>query len=308
MIKKNIRIPRIGVGTWALAGDYWGPQKHSDSLKMIHAALREQIELFDTSPDYGKGKSEQLLGQQLPHNSLQQVATKCFIKPTESVEKSIENSLKRLNRDYIDYFFIHWPSTKIDGKPMMELLEKYRTRNKIKYIGVSNFNKTQLLDIQKAGNVDIVQNAYNFFWNTDQEYFKYCKKNSIATQAYSPLAQGLLTGKFTKTFPFKSKDSRYKMVLFERRNLEIIYKYIDKLLAIAQANNLSIYELSLHWTLSQKFIDSIVVGCRNREQLETLCRIKNSSISINTIDKLNRLSQDVSYELTKEDNIFNHSY
>ncbi len=302
-------IPEVGIGTWALAGDYWGEQSHSDSLKMIHAATRLGFNFFDTSPDYGKGKSEQLLGQQLPDkNSKYIVATKCFIKSISSIEKSIKNSLNRLNRDYIDYFFIHWPSTKEDSKPMMELLEKYRSKNIIKNIGVSNFNLEELQDVQNAGKVDIVQNAYNFFWNSDESYFKYCKKNDIITQAYSPLAQGLLTGKFNTKNPYISKDSRYKMSLYNESNLDKLYKYIDILMDIADKNSLTLAELSLKWTLSKDFIDSIVVGCRNRKQVEALKKIDNINLSDEIVKEMDSLSYSISKELKKGNNIFNHSY
>lgn len=309
MSYKKSNLPEIGIGTWALAGDYWGEQNHSDSLKMIHAATRLGFNLFDTSPDYGKGKSEQLLGQQLPDNSNQNIiTTKCFIKPNSSIEKSIKNSLNRLNRDYIDYFFIHWPSTKVDSKPMMELLEEYRSNNIIKYIGVSNFNLNELQDIQRAGKVDIVQNAYNFFWDSDESYFKYCKKHKILTQAYAPLAQGLLTGKFNKLYPYVSKDSRYKMSLYSESNLKIIYIYIEALMELADKNNLMLSELALKWTLSKEFIDSIVVGCRNRKQVEALKKINNIVLQDEIIKEMDLLSYSISKELKKGNNIFNHSY
>lgn len=309
MIDKKLIIPEIGIGTWAIAGDYWGEQNHSDSLKMIHAATRLGFNFFDTSPDYGKGKSEQLLGQQLPlNNSNNIISTKCFIKPNSSIEKSIKNSLNRLNRDYIDYFFIHWPSTREDSKPMMELLEKYRSKKIIKYIGVSNFNTNELKDIQNAGNVDIVQNAYNFFWNSDENYFKFCKEQGIITQAYSPLAQGLLTGKFNIHEPYKSTDSRYKMSLFDNYNLNKIYPYIERLTELATKNSISLTELSIRWTLSRQFIDSIVVGCRNRKQIEALNNMKNIILSPSTLEEMDILSTSIAKVLKKGNNIFNHSY
>ena len=191
---------------------------------------------------------------------------------------------------------------------MMELLEKYRSMKKIRYIGVSNFNLQELQDVQNSVNVDIVQNAYNFFWDTDVNYFKYCKKKDILTQAYSPLAQGLLTGKFNKKSPYIGNDSRYKMSLYEEFNLNKVYPYIDALTDLANKNSLSLLELSLKWTLSKDFIDSIVVGCRNRKQIEALMTINNIKISEETITEMNTLSCAISKELQKGNNIFNHSY
>ncbi|MGL1893768.1 MAG: aldo/keto reductase [Spirochaetaceae bacterium] len=298
----------IGIGTWALGAGYWGQQNHSDSLKMIHAALREGYTLYDTAPVYGKGKSEQLLGQQLSkHRENIKISTKCFIKPVASVKKSIEQSLKRLNCDYIDNFFIHWPSTKDDSRPIIELLENYRSLGIIKNIGLSNFNQTELVVAQQAGTIDVVQNGFNFFWREDIEYLTYCKKNQIVTQIYSPLAQGLLTGKFTKENPYIKKDLRYKMSLFSPQNIEIVYQYIDKLKLFTDKST-ELSTLILEWTLSQNYIDTIIVGCRNRYQIEELTKLKDFKISPKKIEELDQLSIEASFQISCEKNIFNHSY
>ncbi len=302
-------IPNFGIGTWPLAGDYWGEQTHSNSLKTIHSALREGFTLFDTAPVYGKGRSEQLLGQQLSKLREQIIiSSKCFIKPIDQIEKSFSSSLKRLNTDYIDIFFIHWPSTSIDCRPMVELLEKFRDQGKIRQIGVSNFNETELKLAMEAGNIEIVQNAFNFFWNMDKEYFKFCKSKNITTQAYSALAQGLLTGKFTRENPYIREDLRFKMTLFDSQNLEIIYAYIDELSLVAKRENVSLHNLVLQWTISNPYIDSILVGCRTRKQVEEFANARKISISQDSISKINSLSEDVSVLIKAEKNIFNHYY
>jgi len=306
MINKNLNIPKIFIGTWPLAGEYWGEQSHSDSLKTLHACIRENFKSFDTSPDYGKGKSEQLLGQ-LKNRDLY-ISTKCFTKPVNSVKKSINNSLKRLNTDNLDIFFIHWPSTKYSFMPIMELLLEYKENKIIKNIGVSNFNIEQLDEIGSIGKIDIVQNAYNFLWTDDTAYFKYCKEKNIVTQAYSPLAQGLLTGKFTQESPFKPKDHRNKMVLFSEENLKIIYRYISILNEISKRENIQLSALILAWTLSKEFIDSIVVGCRQRYQVELLKVVENLTLDQSIIDELENISEEISVRLKKANNIFNHAY
>lgn len=301
-------LPTIAIGTWALGDEYWGKQNHSDSLKTIHAAIRLGYNFYDTAPAYGKGKSEQLLGQQLDKNIETIISTKSFIKPLKSVEKSIDNSLKRLNKDYIDYFFIHWPSSKIDCRPMVELLERLRNQGKILNIGLSNFNKKQLLFAQEAGNIDIIQNAFNFFWDKELDFIIECKKQNILTQVYSPLAQGLLTGKFTKENPYINNDSRYKMLLFNSENIKTVYKYIPLLKNISNQHSVSLHNLILKWMESLPFIDSMVVGCRKRSQIEELETLKNFSLDNNTLNKITSLSQNASREIFGEKNIFNHSY
>lgn len=308
MTQKNKTIPTICIGTWALGGGYWGKQNHSDSIKTIHAANREGFYFFDTSPVYGKGRSEQLLGQQLCKEKNIIISTKSFIKPIRGVEKSFNNSLRRLNRDYIDYFFVHWPSTKDDCRPMIELLEKLRSQGKIRNIGLSNFNITELKTAREAGHIDIIQNAYNFFWNKEKDYFKQCQEMGIITQVYSPLAQGILSGKFTWENPYIPTDLRYKMSLFSDNNLKIIYDFIPKLSSIAKDNNITIHNLILKWTISHSFIDSMVIGCRTRKQVEELRPLNKLNLKRSTLKRLNILSQEASEKISGENNIFNHSY
>lgn len=305
---ENIILPPICIGTWALGDEYWGNQTHSDSLKTIHAAIREDFRYFDTSPVYGKGRSEQLLGQQLCNEEDIIISTKSFIKPVKSVEKSLNNSLKRLQRDYIDYFFIHWPSTKVDCRPMVELLENLKAQGKIKHLGLSNFNESELKTAQEAGNIDIVQNAFNFFWDKEKEYLKNCKNSGIKTQIYSPLAQGLLTGKFTKEQPYQRNDQRYKMSLYADENINTVYQYIPILKELAKNNSVTLHNLILKWTGSLTFVDSMIVGCRTRKQIEDLPTLKSFELNNEVLEELSKLSSEGSSKIIGGNNIFNHSY
>lgn len=305
----SIKQKDLVIGTWALGGDYWGEQKHSDSIKMLHSAIREGFKSFDTAPVYGNGKSEQLLGQQFKNirNSIT-ISTKCFLKTRNQFTKSIEHSLKRLNTDYIDNFFIHWPSTKLDCRPTIEYLEECRDRGIIKKIGLSNFKKTDLLKAMDAGSIDIIQNAYNFFWSKDREYFQFCSDKGIETQAYSVLAQGLLTGKFSEKTPYKESDLRHKMILFDKCNIDVVYKYLEELNKLSEIEKCSLYQLILIWTLSKPYINKAVIGCRNRKQIEDLKNVFSKNISEETLSRLNKLSGEVSHKIIGEDNIFNHFY
>lgn len=301
-----INIAKIVIGTWALGGGYWGEQSHSNSLKTLHAAIREGFNTFDTAPVYGKGKSEQLLGQQFKNNKDTIYITKCFTKPVEQIKKSLNSSLKRLNRNYIDFFLLHWPSSVHPFEPALEFLEKERLNGKIKFIGLSNFNKEQLSKALNYSDINIVQNGLNLLWANDIEYFNYCKSKNILTQAYSPLAQGLLTGKFTNKNPYKPIDMRQQTPLFQENKLKKLYPYIDKLNTLALQNKLSLLELSLIWTLSK--VDSIVVGCRTRGQVEHLSNIKKIKISTNLLEKLDDISYQVNKITGDYENIFNHIY
>lgn len=301
-------MDQIFLGTWAFGDSYWGEQKHSDTVKTIHASLRNNFLSFDTAPIYGNGSSEQILGQQLKNQPDVIISTKVLIKPLSAVKKSFQNSLKRLNRSYVDYCFIHWPSSKFDVKPVMDYLMKQKEAGFIRHIGLSNFNIDSLKTIKKYGEVDIVQNGYNFLWPWEEEFFLYCKENSIRTQAYSPLAQGLLTGKITQKTPYISKDKRDHMVLYHPEILPKVYTIINKLLPLAEREQLNLSHLILKWTLDRDFIDSVVVGCRKREQIENLIGLKETDISSEVRQELNSIYKEVRNTIPQYPNIFNHSY
>lgn len=301
----NLEISKIVIGTWGLGDDFWGEQSHSNSLKTLHSANREGFTWYDTAPVYGKGKSEQLLGQQFK-NSKVHIITKCFTKGVPQVEKSLNQSLKRLNRDYIDLFFIHWPSSNQPFEPVLSFLEKKREEGVINSIGVSNFNKNQLKTALNYGNIDIVQNGFNLFWTKDMEYFNYCKSKGIITQAYSPLCQGLLTGKYNSKKPYSFDDMRNKTPFFQKELLNKLYLYIERLNEISQRCGIELSKLSILWAL--EYVDSVVVGCRKRNHVEDLINIKDESLNNEIKYEMDIISNEVDNLIPDYKNIFNHIY
>lgn len=302
---KKEKFPSLALGTWALGGGYWGPQNHSDSVKTIHSALREGIKLFDTAPVYGKGQSEMLLGQQLKkvrHDVM--ISTKCFHKPVEQLKKSFYLSLKRLLTDYIDIYYIHWPETGVDMRPAMDLLESWRKEGRIRYIGVSNFNKEQIMQVREAGVVDIVQNGYNFLWQEEEELFIWCAERGIGIQPYSILAQGLLTGKFTEDNILDLKDMRHKLILF--RNLPAVFDAVEKLRLLAEEEGCTVTQLIILWTKSRPFVSSVLVGCRTRKQVEEFAAVKNKTLSPHALKVMNEISLLLKGAFGTGPNLFNH--
>lgn len=301
-------MDRVIIGTWAFGDSYWGEQKHSDTLKTIHASLRNGFNTFDTAPIYGNGKSEQVLGQQLKGSEDVFINTKVLCKPISAVKKSIDNSLKRLNRTELNCCFIHWPSTKFEVTPVLEYLKTLKSDGVIKKIGLSNFSLKELQSLNENGDIDIVQNAFNYLWPWDKNLFTYCKNSNIETQAYSPLAQGLLTGKYTNRHPYIIKDKRTHMVLYKEEQLLEVYEIIEDLLPLTVIEETSLSRIILKWTLDQPYIDSIIVGCRDRKQLENLIGLEDLNLKESSTQRLNQVQETVKGRIKQYNNIFNHSY
>ena len=159
------KISPLAFGAWGIGGEYWGPQEHKDSVRAIHKALALGVNHFDTAPVYGKGRSEQLIGQQLKKIRKDCfIASKAFYTTPEIMKKSLETSLNRLLTDYLDIFYIHWPLSGTDMRPGMEMLEKMRQQGRIRAIGVSNFTIEQVKMVREAGNVDVYQGGYSVLW------------------------------------------------------------------------------------------------------------------------------------------------
>jgi len=309
MISKNCPDSSEAVfGTWALGGAYWGPQNHSDSVKAIHAAIRGGINHFDTAPVYGRGTAEQLIGQQLRKKREEYIiSTKCFFKETEAFEKSFSQSLKRLNTNYIDIFYIHWPQSHTDMRPVMELLESYRKKSLIRAIGVSNFSVNQMKEIMEAGTIDIMQCGYNLFWRKEEnELLPFCRKEGIRTAAYSILAQGLLTGKFDEIPKGELYEWRRKMVLFNEKTFPRISREVTALKKTADKFQMSSTEASIFWTKENELIDCSIIGCRNRVQTEENLNAFEFGKNEKLIAELETISDRANLLVPKADNIFNH--
>ncbi len=304
----NIDSSEAIFGTWALGGGYWGQQEHSDSVKAIHAAIRGGVNHFDTAPVYGNGRSEQLLGQQLRKKRKDFIiSSKCFYKEPALFKKSFEQSLKRLYTDYIDIFYIHWPKSNTDMRPIMEILENYRKDGRIRAIGVSNFSMDQMKQIMDAGRIDIMQCGYNLFWRKEEKILlPFCKKNHITTVAYSILAQGILTGKYREAPQREDNRFRRQLVLYDENIFPHILDEMENLDKIASFYKISSTEAAIFWTKENELIDCSIIGCRDRKQTEENLKPFGSIGNKKMLNELDDISRRILLLLPVEDNIFRH--
>lgn len=315
LVMKRIRISEncpesseAVFGTWALGGGYWGPQSHGDSVKAIHAAIRGGINHFDTAPVYGKGQAEMLIGQQLRKNREDFIlASKCFYKDPADFDKSFRTSLKRLNTSYIDIFYIHWPRSNTDMRPVMELMERYRKEGLIRAIGVSNFSVAEMKQVLEAGDIDIAQFGYNLLWRREEdELIPFCREKDITTASYSILAQGILTGKFSTIPEGEEYSWRKKMVLFDSQIFPAVREEVENLKKIAEKYKMSCAEASIFWTKENQLIDCSILGSRDRAQIEENLKPFSAYGKRELIEEMNALSERIKPLIPKENNIFRH--
>ena len=305
-----MKLAKLGLGCWAFGENwYWGKQSHKDSVKTIQAALRGGIKHFDTARSYSNGRSEQITGQQLKSTREDVIiATKTTWLPPESIEKYIDISLKRLCTDRIDILYIHWPKPKFDFRPMLEVLEKVRLTGKIKYIGVSNFNIYDMELLKNTGNIDYYQTGYSLIWRfPEKEIIPYCIDNGIKIVSYSSLAQGILTDKFDISKRFHEGDPRNKLAFFYDDSILHVQTFLKSYRDISESVEISMSKLALYWSLTRPWMDTVLVGSRNRNQIEENIASLNIHPDPKIIADITALSDELLTNMPMRDNIFNHA-
>jgi aryl-alcohol dehydrogenase-like predicted oxidoreductase len=281
----DMEITRLGIGAWAMGGNgwafSWGPQDDAESVAAIHAALDSGINWIDTAAVYGLGHSEEVVARALEGRSPQPyVFTKCAriwnenreigkSLKAESIRREIEASLRRLNRDVIDLYQIHWPEPDEDVEEGWATMAKLKQEGKVRWIGVSNFNKRQLERAQAIAPVTSLQPPYSLLAREiEEEALPYCQANNIGVIAYSPMKSGLLTGKMTREriASLPSDDFRRRKPEFNEPLLSRNLQVVELLRSIGQRHGKSPGEVAIAWTLRHPAVTAAIVGMRSAEQ------------------------------------------
>lgn len=299
----EVHITPIIMGTWQAGKSMWVGIEDAETIKGLQAGFEAGITTVDTAEVYGKGHSEKIVGKALAEVRDQVVyATKVFPNHLkyDQVIKACESSLKNLKTDYIDLYQIHWPSGSFNSEIVpieetMSALNKLQEQGKIRAIGVSNFSGSQLAEASKYGRIDSLQPPYSLFWRqVEQDAAPYCIEHNISIIAYSSLAQGLLTGKFSPEHKFEQGDHRSKNRLFNGDNYQRAQQALTQLKLIAERHHCTLAQLSLAWLIAQPQTNAIA-GFRNSDQAVQntyATEVKLSADELQEIDQIGRLVTD----------------
>ncbi|NPV45980.1 MAG: aldo/keto reductase [Armatimonadetes bacterium] len=298
----------LGLGCWAFGGSQWGGQEDEDSRAAMQAAYDLGVNHFDTAQGYGAGRSEQLVGEFLQGRRDEvYLATKFF--PSEQTAQyardQLEVSRQRLQTDYIDLFYIHWPKTGADLRPVMEGLEAERSKGRLLSIGVSNFSPEQMDQVSEVGKIDAHQLCYNLFWRyPERDVIPYCVEHDIAVVTYSSIAQGILTGKFPKEPTFKEGDSRPGTVYFDPEVWPHVYEGVERLKALSEECQRTLTHLAIRWVLAQPGVASELVGARNAQQMQDNAAALDGDIPADVFSRMTEISDEVMSHIPDVGNIF----
>ncbi|MGC9313331.1 MAG: aldo/keto reductase [Sediminispirochaetaceae bacterium] len=309
----------LGLGCWSFGDSYWLqahpepgaglPPSYQKYKKIIRTAIKTGIRHFDTAQGYGNGISEQITGQALHAvRSGVTIATKTYLRPPDTMRKGIERSLRRLNTDCIDIFYLHWPKPGRDLRPHMEALESAREAGLIRHIGVSNFSPAQIRPLMEAGRVDYCQFGYSLLWrNAERELVPFCLSRGISMVSYSSLAQGLLTHPPGWLDGLPDADPRRKLTPASAAHRSQVRSVIGEVYTTARSLDTSSARLSLAWILGRGWFRYVLFGARSVEQLLDCAGAPQLSLPAEVRERLDALTAPLAELFEEEDNIFGHS-
>lgn len=301
----DIAITPIIMGTWQAGKAMWVGIEDAETVKAIRGAFEAGITTIDTAEIYGEGHSEQIVAEALSDVRDRVVyATKVFTNHLQydRVLEACDRSLKNLKTDYIDLYQIHWPAGSFNSEVVpieetMRALNKLKEQGKIRAIGVSNFSRTQLEEASQYGRIDSLQPPYSLFWRqVEKDAMPYCIENNISVLAYSPLAQGILTGKFGAQPQFEAGDHRSKNKLFKQENWERVRVALDQLKPIAERYQTSLGNLALAWLIAQPQTNAIV-GARHVNQVGENAQAADLRLSPEDIQQIDAIGRTVTDRL-----------
>ena len=267
------------LGTWAIGGRNWGSYNEKESLRALASAIDQGITGIDTSPVYGYGHAEKLIGKVMGgRRSGLFLATKGGLDSRHYFEKNLSRdflieelhgSLRRLGTDYIDLYQCHWPDRKTPLEETMETLLTFQREGKIRHIGLCNFPPDLLLEALQWGDIYSVQEHLSLLDEDTMKQILPCAVDKgVRVLAYGALEGGLLTGKYAAVPVFGRKDVRRSFYKFYTEEAwPRVEKTVARLRKLAEKYQATPGVLAIAWALQCKGVASVIVGARSETQV-----------------------------------------
>ncbi len=287
--RTELEITPVGFGAWAIGGTgwrgAWGHQDDDEAVGAIRRAVELGINWVDTAAVYGLGHSEELVARALegfPDADRPYVFTKCSlvwdengevhnVLKRDSIRRECEESLRRLQVEVIDLYQIHWPIPDEEIEEGWSALAELKEEGKVRHIGVSNFDVSQMERANEIAPVETLQPPYNMLGrDVEEEILPYCGENDIGVIVYSPMRSGLLTGKMTheRVQNMPSDDWRRGADDFREPKLSRNLELVERLAKIGERHGKSPAEVAIAWTLRHPAVTAAIVGGRRPDQVD----------------------------------------
>jgi aryl-alcohol dehydrogenase-like predicted oxidoreductase len=278
----SLKVSPVAIGTWAIGGWMWGGTDEAESVSTIRAALEHGINIIDTAPVYGFGRSEEIVGRAIAEAHVRSrvlIATKAGLEWEDGrvfrnasrarIMREIEDSLRRLRTDYIDIYQVHWPDPLVPIEETAQAMHTLFRQGKIRAIGVSNFSVSQMDRFRRVAPLHVLQPPYNLFERgIEADLLPYCRKNKIATLGYGALCRGLLSGRMRPDTVFDGDDLRRTDPKFLEPRFVQYLAAVERLDWLArQRFGKRVIHVAIRWMLDQG-ITTALWGARHPDQLQ----------------------------------------
>lgn len=292
--KSEVVANPLGLGTNAVGGhNLFHALDDQAGKQLVDAAIANGINLLDTAYVYGLGHSEELIGEVIQHHHRPDlvIATKGahdFSSGEEVINNDpafltaqVEASLRRLQTDYLDIYYIHFPDHDTPKAEAVGALQRLKEQGKIRAIGVSNFSLAQIKAANADGYVDVVEDEFSLLHqdHLTDGLLDYLHDHQISFVPYFPLASGLLTGKYDHLVEFPADDIRSQIADFKEPRFSQILAAVEQVRPIAAAHNATVTQVILAWYLQNPLISAVIPGAKRAQQVEANAQAMNVALS-----------------------------
>jgi aryl-alcohol dehydrogenase-like predicted oxidoreductase len=288
----SLKLSPVAIGTWAIGGWMWGGTDEAESITTIRTGFEHGINIVDTAPVYGFGRSEEIVGKAIAEGRLRSdvlIATKAGLQweggkvsrnaSRARILQEVEDSLRRLRTDYIDIYQVHWPDSLVAIEETADAMHSLFKEGKIRAIGVSNFSVPQIERFRQVAPLHVVQPPYNLFERAiEADLLPYCRKSKIATLGYGALCRGLLSGRMNAGTVFGGDDLRRTDPKFREPRFAQYVAAVQKFDQLAQQRfGKRVIHLAVRWMLDQG-ITTALWGARRPKQLQPVDEVTGWSL------------------------------
>jgi aryl-alcohol dehydrogenase-like predicted oxidoreductase len=290
----GMQVSEIGLGAWQLANPAWGLEDQEAAIGIVHAALDEGCNFFDTAPGYGEGRSESILGHALKGRRDQVLLCSKFGHladgssdfRTQALRPAIEPSLQRLQTDHLDLLLVHNPpSALLDGRScdLYAELEALRREGKIRAYGVSIDSAAEMRTVLESTGSQVLEILFNVFSQDCASAFALASTKGVGLIAKVPLDSGWLSGKYRQGSRFEGIRERWSEDVIARRAA-----LVEELAGLLPAG-LSMPEAALQFILAHSAISTVIPGAKSVEQARRNFAAAARALPPETVTALRRL-------------------
>lgn len=315
--QSDVMVTPMAFGAWAIGGWMWGGAEESTSLKAIKAAYDCGITTIDTAPAYGFGRSEELIAKAMKDvpRSNYQLLTKFGLnwetpqgepffdtndndgKPLkiykwaskEKVMRECEDSLRRLQTDYIDLYQIHWPDSTTPISETFEAVERLIQQGKVRAAGVCNYSVQQVEEALRTLPLASNQVPYSMVNRVvEKDVIPQALDKGLGIIPYSPLQRGLLTGKIKPGHKFSEGDTREGNRFYTDESITKTNELLNLIKPIADKHNATLAQVVINWTIHRPSIACVLVGARDEKQVTANAESLSFTLSNEEIDAITK--------------------